>query len=210
MAQPFNFNQSIEKKAAPVKTSNWWDRAVGDNKVRLLTIPTPIAEHGKYDEGFQPGDYEGVCIGKEEGCPACKTGRLKPNVRYLFWLIDRKDNQVKLGKLTYGVFKQIGKLQEDPEYKFSEMPMPYDINIKYDPTATPASKYTVVPSRNNSELTSGELAEVENIKPTADIVARIKEKKAASLRGETKTVKAGGPDSIDYPQEDISPDSIPF
>jgi hypothetical protein len=44
-------------------------------------------------------------------------------------VIDRTDGKFKLFFMPNTIYKQIEALQENPDYEFTDVPMPYDITI---------------------------------------------------------------------------------
>src|ERR1039457_5238156 len=73
----------------------------GNNVVRVLT------------EGvLHEGEYQG-----------------NKRVKFIMFVIDRRDAKVKPYFAPYTVYKQIAQLETDPFYPFQGMPMPYDVNI---------------------------------------------------------------------------------
>lgn len=131
----------------------------GTYRLRVLTLCYPLATHflGK---GVKPA----VCYGIDKGCPYHgesapkddKGEEKKPSVKFVGYVIDRRDGKVKLGELPYSVINAINDLQEDEEYAFDDFPMPYDIKVTVDKDASPANMYKTLGSPNRSELTEEE------------------------------------------------------
>lgn len=148
-----------------------------DNVVRVLTTGEVYATHflGK-------GTKSPICYGVEKGCPIRDDEGNHPtpsSVRYALYVLDRKDNEVKLAMFPYSVMRGIADLQENPDFQFDEFPMPYDIRITYRPDEAPANKYKVdaVPRIEPiSEEVQEQLNEkLRDITPT-DFVEKMKEK----------------------------------
>lgn len=209
----FNFSKMIDERdsqrpAGNQQSSGWLKIASGDNRMRILSDAAKYPEHSMYDDNFQEGDYSGICVGLDDGCPGCKTGRLSPSIKYLFWVIDRKDNQIKLAKLTYGVVKSLQTLASDMDWSFDSFPMPYDLNVKYDKSAAPAKKYTVVGSPRRLDVTEAELKEFQGQTPVEEIVQRIKDKKMKEFTDPNNL-----PPAVAFAQEyptTPNPDEVPF
>lgn len=117
----------------------------GEYRLRLLTAAFPIATHF-----FGKGVPAKVCYGAGKGCPFHgekapkdeKTGEdKKPSVKFIGYVIDRKDNKVKFGELPWSVISAVTDLQDDSDYAFADFPMPYDIKVKVDKDAAPANMY---------------------------------------------------------------------
>lgn len=212
-----------------------------DNVCRVLTPGAPYATHfmGK---GVKPP----VCYGYQKGCPAREknesTGEFtnqhaKTSIRFVLFVLDRKDNKVKTAFFPYSVTKQIGALQKNPDYEFDDLPMPYDIRITSNKEGGPFDKYRVEYKPNGAELTEDQKSEltskIEKMSPE-DIAERMKEKQyesddrsgrrigseelakqqkeflAQAKADEPKDAKAMNETSVEYPTEEINPEDIPF
>ncbi|HEY0089769.1 MAG TPA: hypothetical protein VGB37_13055, partial [Candidatus Lokiarchaeia archaeon] len=114
----FKDYKEIAKKYGVGK--DWLTLEQGDNKVRIVSTFEDYGNH------YNPATKKSIiCIGKDEGCVACAKG-LKPNVQFLGWAIDRKDNKVKLLRIGYTVFQMLGDYQKSEDYGFEDIPS-YDI-----------------------------------------------------------------------------------
>lgn len=175
----------------------WLRLEAGDNKVRILSEYEVLAKH------WGSNKKSTVCVGKDHGCTFCKdkadieaelakeTDKIKiealkkriaatkPSVKFLLWVIDRKDNKPKIAELGWTIINAIGELQKDEEYGFQELPE-YDVNIKKtvkgSGTQPSDIEYTLVPSRINKPLTPEELTQLKSLTPVADVVKTIKER----------------------------------
>jgi hypothetical protein len=87
-----------------------------------------------------------------------KTGKVSITKKFVMFIIDRRDKQVKPYFAPYAVYKAIASLEEDPFYKFQGMPMPYDINVKVENAGTLNAEYNVQASPTKTELTGEEIA----------------------------------------------------
>lgn len=161
---------SAEKEYDVGGASDWFKFSEGDNKMRVLAEPALLAEKFKL----------GVVYGKDRGYPYNDEDEGVPNtsVRWLTWIIDRKDNKVKLMKVPHTVFKQISAYQKQEDYAFSEHPMPYDINVAAVKAGQKEVEYAVMAARNNTGLTDAEFEtykKVAKITPK-EIVEKMKDK----------------------------------
>jgi len=105
----------------------------------------------------------------------------KPTFRFVAWIIDRADNQIKLYFMPQTILNAIGGLQMSDDFGFDEVPMPYDITIVAKGAGTKEVEYTVVGARNNTPLTEEEQGEFNN-KPSVDeVVEKLREKQSAEL-----------------------------
>jgi hypothetical protein len=190
---------------------DWYKFVEGDNRFRVLAEPEMIFE--KFGVGICYTDcgYEG-------------------NAKFLTYVLDRKDNKIKLAKLPYTVGTTIAGYEHDEEYKFETFPMPYDIKVVAVGAGTKEVKYTVMAGRANTEVDPKTLSELQMKKSIADIIRKMKdnqkekhledgtwqknqeakEKNLASLK---KAREEGGPEEdkgYDYPADPIAPEDIPF
>jgi hypothetical protein len=140
----------------------------GINQVRVVSEPEMQEQH------FIESENKGyVCPGRQNGCKYCAQG-MKSKVRFLTYIIDRKDKaefatgKVKLAFLPWSVVSSIREYQEDPEYAFNDTPN-YDFRIKKEGQKL-NTKYTVIPGQMRSELTPDEKAQVESMKPIAEVI----------------------------------------
>lgn len=149
----------------------------GGNTIRILTEWVPIYSHYVNGKNY-------TCYGEDEGCkyhgadaPLNEKGNpQRARVRFVTYVLSRKDNQVYLAFLPYSIVKDIVTLSEDPNWAFTQFPMPYDLNVTYNPDAAPADKYKVVPSPKMEEVESPVLNILLTKKHPSEIVERIKEK----------------------------------
>lgn len=192
----FNEFDKVSSQYGQSRGSDWWRIEFGDNKVRLLSADFEVlARH------YNPSTNKStVCFGKDKGCKIDtkvkdeKTGDFrsvhKPNVKYLVWLIDRKDNTIKIGELPYTVAKAIADLRETEEYKFEDVPG-YDITIRRTKTGEKPTdvEYSVIPSRKDSPLTVEEQMEYQKKTPLSTIVEKMKNKEMVRAGGENKFIQ---------------------
>ena len=183
----------------------------GDNKIRIISEFEAYGLH--YDSETKQST---ICLGEEE-CLLCKNGN-KPRVQFLGWVIDRNDNQIKLLRIGYTIFEQIGKYQKNDEYKFDKIP-DYDITINKTGQDL-ETRYNVIPSRQNSELTSEEKTMIdEKVKNPQEIIENMKTKVVSRINSESQETqsKQDNKESVEIPvgiknnnEEDINPEDIPF
>jgi len=160
-----------EKTAKQYKIGQggFWRPEPGDNKIRVLT---PYEAYGSH--WVQEENRSHTCIGLDNGCKYCKAGN-KPRAKFLFWILDRKDGEVKLAETGYSVVKQLGEFAKSEDWKFDGSP-DYDITIKKTGERLD-TEYAVIPSPNKGKLTKTEQdAFNKDIKPIEDIIEKLKEK----------------------------------
>lgn len=190
---------------------DWFSFEEGENRVRILTLGEVLPEHFKH----------GYCIGKDEGCTfrgdvkdkhgnvVEKNVHTKPTVKWLLWVIDRKDGKIKLAKFSYKVMQQIGVFQEDPDYAWTQPPMPYDLKIIAKDAGKTNVTYTVVPAPKIEPLTDEEMKAFGKKHPVGDVVKAFKNKKLKEMG----LLKDEPESDYHYPtaeEEEINIDDIPF
>lgn len=204
--------EEARKEGYSAQSSNdWYKLQEGDNRFRVLAEPEIIFESFKVGICYTDCGYEG-------------------NAKFLTYVLDRKDNKIKLAKLPYGIGTTIAGYEHDEEYKFEGFPMPYDIKVTAVGAGTKEVKYTVLAGRANTEVDERILADLKMKKSIADIIIKmksnqkekhmedgtwaknqaLKEKNLASLK---KAREEGGPEEdkgYDYPADPIAPEDIPF
>ncbi len=149
------------------------------SKIRILTLPRVIASHF-----FGKGSKPAICYGQDKGCPFHERnddndddyGKL--SVKYVAYVLDRKDNKVKVADLPYTIMKKLGTLEEDEDWKFEGFPMPYDMKVFFDKDKSPAEMYDVNQSPTkepiSKEIMEMLTAKMEKATPD-DMIAKKKE-----------------------------------
>jgi len=126
----------------------------------------------KFQEGDNRMRLMSVCL------PHTSEFQGRKNFKWLCYVLDRRDGEVKAFFMPHRVYKAIEALQMDPEYSFTEVPMPYDINVKAKGAGTKEVEYTLLPARRATELSEDELEKLEAAKPLEEVKAAIAEKQA--------------------------------
>lgn len=174
----FSFSATREKaeKEGVLGKGDYLKLQEGPNKVRLMS---ECLEHA--------GEYQG-----------------KPTFKWLCYVLDRRDGKVKPYFMAHTIFKLLEALQEDPEYTFSETPMPYDITINAKGAGTKEVEYSVLPARTAVPLTPAERALWTGTLPVRDLQKALQEKQPA---GATPTANSKpGPEDDGDPGPDIQVD----
>jgi len=126
----------------------------GANKIRIVS---EIMDYGSHFIKEEKKSH--ICLGAED-CRYCKAGE-KPKLRYLCWIIDRADNQIKLYEFGHSILKQLVGLAKNEEYEFEVLP-PYDITITKKGVDL-NTEYTVVAARNNTPITEEEQTLIDSL-----------------------------------------------
>lgn len=135
------------EKAGHLGGSDYLRIKDGANRIRVVSDALP-----------HPGEFKG-----------------KPNFKWLVYVLDRADGAVKPYFMPHRIFKMLEDLQQDEEFSFEGMPMPYDIVINAKAAGTIDVEYTVVP-RKPTSLTAQEINLIDAAKPLKEIQTAIREK----------------------------------
>jgi hypothetical protein len=68
-----------------------------------------------------------------------------PNTKFVCWVIDRKDGDIKLFYMAKTILEAVSALEETPDYAFNKLPMPYDIRVNAKGAGTKEVVYSVFP-----------------------------------------------------------------
>lgn len=152
----------------------------GDNRIRLMSICLP---HRSVFDG-------------------------KPNFKWLCYVLDRRDGEVKAHFMPHTIYKSIEALQLDPEYTFDDVPMPYDVNIKAKGAGTKEVEYTMLPARRATPLTGEEQEKLEAVKPLEEVKQALDAKQDKGAGNSASTAPAheqapGAPAGAPLTDDDI-------
>lgn len=178
---------------------------VGDNKIRVLAMSddwlishfTKTGSIPCLNDIFGNGDCE-KC--QEKGDDGKKKNN--PSAKKIAYLWDYDLDKIVMAFISKGVINELQTLSETEDYNYNELPMPYDVIIKYDDKAAPKDMYKVIPGRANKEVPQGTMDELGKKKPLDQIVE--------SIRAKNSIAKVEEP--ADEPlhhegQEDIDPET---
>lgn len=166
--------QDVAQKEYNLGKGQYFKPVDGDNKFRLVSICLP-----------HDGEYNG-----------------KPTFKWLCQVLDRKDGQVKPYFMPHKVYEQIRDLQLDDEYKFSSVPMPYDLNLKTTDAGKMTVTYTIIPARTSTELTTEE----QNLITAAPSVKELQQK----VREKAQETEANVSQVEQAPTQEMDTSDIPF
>lgn len=175
-----NWVDSQEKKISEDKSKDYFNIVEGDNRIQLLSHCAPLLQ--RWNASTQK--YE---VGNE--------GEPNTSVKGVCWIL--QDGLIKSAKLPWTVVRSVRELMQDPDYAFTEFPMPRLINIKAKNAGTKEVEYTVIPSPKEVELSAEVSLKLSEKPAPEEIVERIK--------GKVPTK----PEGFDYPEE-IPNSEIPF
>ncbi len=155
----------------------------GDNRIQLLSHVAPLPQV------WTGSKYE-----------VAGEGATNVSIKGVCWIL--QDGKIKEAKLPYTVVKAIRELMQDQDYAFESFPMPRLINIKAKNAGTKEVEYQVVPSPKETEVDGAILVELATKPTPEEIVEKIK--------GKVSPEKTEAKKDIEYPEEDINPEDIPF
>lgn len=231
MSEKYNFNEKSEKDAEEhgMGDSGIFYRVENGNK-NVCRVLTPFVAYASYFLG--KGSRPAIAYGFDKGDPRSRDPEMKKSIRYVGYVLDQNDNKVKQAEFPYSVHKAIGALQENPDYAFDDIPMPYDIRITYNKEESPANMYNVQATPNRDEISPEILEDLEKKiaeYPPEKVVEKKKEQQIETDKKmgiwltpeqvkkykddlEEELKKGGGnvEGAIDYPSEKINPEDIPF
>lgn len=174
----FDFEAKADEVAKEFNIGNadLYEIQEGDNQVRVLSGYDVVARHwqGK-------GEDNPVCFGEDKGCPwheRIEGNELKYplRIRCIFWLLDRRDDKIKLAFMPYKFASAIGKLQKDKEWGFEQVPMPYDVNFTAEGVGDRDVEYAMVPVPSRKKLSNEVIGELALKKTPEEIAAGMKQR----------------------------------
>lgn len=158
----------------------------GDNRIRLMSI----------------------CL------PHTSTFDGKKNFKWLCYVLDRRDGDVKAFFMAHRIYKAIEALQINPDYSFDEVPMPYDITINAKKAGTKDVEYTLLPARKETPLTEEEREKLDAAKPLEELKQAINEKQTTkgAAGGSRATASETDANTGQHPPagSELTDDDIPF
>jgi hypothetical protein len=144
-----------------------WKPKEGDNRIRLVS---ECLEH--------PGSYNG-----------------KKTFKWLCFILDRADGDVKPYFMPDTVYEQIETLQLNPEFAFEEVPMPYDVTLSVKNAGKKEVVYVVQGARANTPLTPAELEKIAAAGSIRDYQATVYESQGATGENTERTIEISHDDA---------------
>lgn len=162
-----NFAEARKKAedTGQIASSDYLKLKEGDNRMRLMSECLPHA-----------GTYQG-----------------RKTFKWLCYVIDRKDGNLKPFFMPHTIYKQIEALQTNPDYEFFDVPMPYDVTVNAKGAGTKDVVYTIMAARKNTEVTDAELVALDQAKPLRDLQKALLEKKQDDVPEHADTDRDGDP-----------------
>lgn len=131
----------------------------GENRMRLIDGPLP-----------HPGAYQG-----------------RKTFRWLWYVIDRRDGEIKPFFMPHSVYKLLTALQRSEDFGFESIPMPFDVVIGAKGAGTKEVEYSLLPTKKNPG--DAELIGLADKKPLKELQGALREKEATHVIGDP-TVEA--------------------
>jgi len=169
-----------EKTAKEYKIGGkgFWTPEPGENKLRVLSGYEAYGNHWVVAD-----NRSYVCLGKDNGCVYCENEKDKDcktsrrSVKFLMWVLDRADGEVKIAQVGYSIIKQLGTLATSEDWAFDDIP-PYDVVIKKTGEKL-KTEYNVTPTKAEKPLTVDEQKVVdEEITDLSEVIEKMKTKVA--------------------------------
>lgn len=154
----------------------------------------------KFKEGDNRIRLMSVCL------PHTSTFDGKKNFKWLCYILDRRDGEIKAFFMPHMIYKNIEALQLSPDYAFEDVPMPYDITVHAKKAGTKDVEYTLLPARRETPLSEDEIEKLVAVKPLVQIKQALDEKQAKGVNS------ASTAPAFNHPpvSEALTDDSIPF
>jgi hypothetical protein len=132
----------------------------GANQIRIVSKPYQASIHW---ENTRDGSKKKViCLGAN--CPLCKRGKV-PQQRFQVLAINRKNGKVEILEFGKQIYNEISQYARDKEYGDVTK---YDLKIKKEGSGR-ETKYTVIASPKQSELTAEEVSLLEGAKSLEEL-----------------------------------------
>lgn len=137
-------------------------------------------QYFKIKEGANRVRLVSICLPHES------TFKGKKNFKWLCQILDRKDGVVKPFFMPHTIYGFIRDLQLDPDYSFTEIPMPYDVTIKAIGAGNKEVKYSLTPARESVPLTQEEKNLIVEAPTIKQLQAKILENEKENTVPETE------------------------
>lgn len=190
----------------------------GTYKFRIMSEPVKKVSrwgHGICYEGAPYCQKDVLDKEYEEAKAKAKAEGKDPNdvrypslsIRWMTWAYLYNDSSFVIFDMPNPIASEIRAFQSSDEYKFTEWPMPFDVSITVKNAGKTTVEYSVLAARQNTEIPADIMEEFAKQTP----IQQIKEKLQAKQKDKTEgRVTAGQADPIEYPQDDINAEDIPF
>ena len=127
----------------------------------------------------------------------------QPNTKFIAWVIDRADGVIKLYDMPKTILEAISAYEDDEQFGFKSLPMPYDITINARGAGTKDVVYNVLPGKPGA-LTDAESEDFKAKKPIDEVVSRLLESQHVTevgTSGSSDTTYSKDQDDAPFPTE---------
>jgi len=191
----------------------------GDYKFRIMCEPVKKVSrfpHGICYEGAPyctkqalEADYK---VAQEKATAAGKDPKKVAmpslSIKWMVWAYSFDTESFVILDMANAIATALRTYMDSDEYGFKEFPMPYNITVTAKNAGTKEEvEYTVMAARQNTELDPNLLEDYAKLTPIQQIKERLQAKQKDRMEG---TATTGPASPIDYPDEDINAEDIPF
>ncbi len=152
---------SYEQEATKQGYDSIFKLQLGKNPVRIVSMPETFGQHY-----MQREQRTMICMNSKT-CDLCRQN-IKRDARIMLYVIDRKDQQIKLAIFPWKIYKDLINLAEDTDWGFKDLPE-YDITIVKEGEKM-LTKYSTIPSPNKTSLTKEQKDQLATKKPIIEIL----------------------------------------
>lgn len=177
----FGANRQQAEDAGLLGNGDYLKLKEGDNRLRLMSKCLPHVSDFKGQRSF----------------------------KWLCYVLDRRDGKCKPFFMPHKIYKAIEALQQNPDYAFDTVPMPYDLTISAKGAGTKEVEYTLMPARKETAVTAVEYQLLADLKPLEELQQKLKEK-GAQRQSAQQAERPEPPPSDDDHVGPVDDDSIPF
>lgn len=150
-----------ESKKYGIGGGGIYNLEAGENKFRLLSELEPFIQHFiKEENRFVNCD--------DKRCEHCKA-KINKSSKVVAYILDRTDDKIKLAKLPWAVYTNLGDLSGSSEWGFTDLPL-YDLLVLKRGEGK-STRYSVNGTRNDKPLTLDQSQEFAAKRPVKEVVA---------------------------------------
>lgn len=215
------FRDDVEKEKS---SSDFYKFVKGDQKFRIMSEPALMKTRfgDKYGICFDGAPYcdpsvmqkeyeEKVEQAKKDGKDPAKVSKPSLTSKYMCWAVLRgktpEQDRMVIVKIPKQLAEKLLTWMDSEEYGFKEFPMPYDVIINADENVgTTKVKYEMMASRKETPVLESEIEELSKKTPCDQIIDKMKAKRKAEFEG----LEVAGDAPVDYPEEEVNAEDIPF
>jgi hypothetical protein len=178
----FDFAQARKttEKELGLESGGFFKPKEGANKLRLLSAP--IGHQSMYNG--------------------------KPTFKYVCWIYDYAEEKVRLYFMPPSIYKVIEGFQASEDYRFDEVPMPYDLRLNAKNAGTIDVEYQLLPAKDASPVPPEAESQLALKGEITTVLEKLKEKERETS-GVTEKAFEQAP-TTPPTDEEIKIEDIPF